>query len=110
MKLTSIVAAAAAMWLCGGVSATAQAAQSPTVRDFARQVRLSSPQLSPDGKTVALVEARAELESDEYRSEILLIELSSGSVRPLTRERHHASSPRWSPSGDRMAFIAPGSD
>jgi dipeptidyl aminopeptidase/acylaminoacyl peptidase len=103
------IAAAAAVGLGLGASA-APAAQTPTVRDVARQVRLSNPQLSPDGKTVAVVEARADLESDEFRSEIMLVDVAGTHLHPLTRERHHASSPRWSPSGDRIAFIAPDGD
>jgi len=109
MKVTRSVAAAAVvgLWFC---TTPTQAAQSPSVRDLARLVRLSDPQLSPDGKTLAVIETRADLESDEFRSEIMLIELSSGHIRPLTRERHHASYPRWSPSGDRIGFIAQDAD
>jgi dipeptidyl aminopeptidase/acylaminoacyl peptidase len=108
MSMTSRLAAAAvSLWACVSV---APAAQLPGVRDLTRQVRLSDPQISPDGKTVAVVEARADLESDEFRSEILLVDVASGSLQPLTRERHHAGSPRWSPSGDRIAFVAPDAD
>ena len=108
MRVTTGVAAiAVGLWACAGVTL---AAQTPSVRDLVRQVRLSDPQLSPDGKTVALVETRADLESDQFRSEIVLVDLPSGQLRPLTRARHHADSPRWSPSGDRIAFIAPDAD
>jgi dipeptidyl aminopeptidase/acylaminoacyl peptidase len=106
MKVISTVLAAA-LWACAG---TASAAQAPTVRDTLRQVRLGDPQLSPDGKSVALVETRADLESDEFRSELVLVTLPGGQLRPLTRDRHHAASPRWSPAGDRIAFIAPDAD
>ena len=109
MKVSSSVAAAAAvgLWFC---TTPTPAAQTPSVRDLVRQVRLSDPQLSPDGKTVAVIETRADLDSDEFRSEIMLIELSSGQIRPLTRGRHHASYPRWSPSGDAVGFIAQDAD
>ena len=108
MTVTMRVAAAAAMlWAC---AAATQAAQAPTVRDLARQVRLSDPRLSPDGKTVAMVETRADLESDEFRSEVVLVDVASGTIRPLTRERHHAGSPRWSPTGAALAFVAPDAD
>ncbi len=108
MKATMRAAAAAAV-LWAGASVT-QAAQAPTVRDLARQVRLSDPQLSPDGRTVTVVETRADLESDEFRSEIVLVDRASGNIRPLTRARLHAASPRWSPSGDRLGFVAPDAD
>ena len=108
MKATVRVAAAAALlWTFAGAT---QAAQAPTVRDLARQVRLSDPQLSPDGRTIAVVETRADLDSDEFRSEIELVDLASGNVRPLTRERHHAGSPRWSPTGAALGFVAPDAD
>jgi len=99
-------AAAVALWACASL---APAAQAPSVRDLIRQVHLSDPQLSPDGRTVAMVEGRADLESDEFYTEVVLVDVPDGRVRPLTRERHHAGSPRWSPTGDRIAFIAPDS-
>jgi dipeptidyl aminopeptidase/acylaminoacyl peptidase len=108
MKATVRVAAAAA--LLWAFAAATPAAQAPTVRDLARQVRLSDPQLSPDGRTIAVVETRADLDSDEFRSEIELVDVASGKVRPLTRERHHAGSPRWSPTGAALGFVAPDAD
>jgi dipeptidyl aminopeptidase/acylaminoacyl peptidase len=83
MRFTMRVAAAAVgLWAGAGV---ALAAQAPSVRDLVRQVRLSDPRLSPDGRTVAVVETRADLESDEFRSEIVLVDLPGGNMRPLTR-------------------------
>jgi dipeptidyl aminopeptidase/acylaminoacyl peptidase len=80
-----------------------------SVRDILRIVRLTDPRFSPDGKTVALVETRAHVDADtnEYQSEIILVDVASHQVRHLTRERHHAASPRWSPAGDAIAFLAP---
>jgi dipeptidyl aminopeptidase/acylaminoacyl peptidase len=78
-----------------------------SVRDVLRIVRLTNPRFSPDGKTIALVETRAHVDTDEYQSEIVLVDVASHQVRPLTRERHHAASPRWSPAGDAIAFLAP---
>lgn len=106
-SILRLAAAAASLWACASVT---PAAQAPTVRDLVRQVRLADPQLSPDGRTVAVVETRADLESDEFRSEIVLVDVASGESRPLTRARNHAGAPRWSPTGDRIGFIAPDAD
>ena len=84
--------------------------RAPTVRDLARIVRVGDPHLSPDGKTLVFVETRANLETDEFESEILLLPAAGGEPQPLTRGRHHAAAPRWSPSGDRIGFLAPDAD
>ena len=106
-SILRLAAAAASLWACASIT---PAAQAPIVRDLVRQVRLADPQLSPDGRTVAVVETRADLESDEFRSEIVLVDVASGGSRPLTRARNHAGAPRWSPTGDRIGFIAPDAD
>jgi dipeptidyl aminopeptidase/acylaminoacyl peptidase len=86
------------------------AGQSISIRDNARVVRLADPHIAPDGKSIALVETHADLASDEYRSEIILVDTATHQSRALTRERHHANSPRWSPAGDLLGFLAPDSD
>jgi dipeptidyl aminopeptidase/acylaminoacyl peptidase len=86
------------------------AARTVTVRDLVPIVRLADPHFSPDGKSLAVVETRADADSDEFRSEILIVDVASRRVRSLTRARHHASAPRWSASGDSIGFLAPDSD
>jgi dipeptidyl aminopeptidase/acylaminoacyl peptidase len=107
MRMTTRVFAAVIAVSLLGLGSAWSDGQIPTVRDVARIVKLSDPHFSPDGKTLVYVETRANLDSDEYESEIELIAASGGEARPLTR-RHHVASPRWSPSGDRRAAI--GSD
>ncbi len=94
---------AAALFL---LATTAQAA-TLTVHDLSRVVKLSDPEISPDGKSVALVEQRADLADDQFRTEIVLVDIASRKLRPLTLDRHHAGAPRWSPKGDRVFFTAP---
>ena len=104
---TYAVAAAAGVSLLA--FATAAGADAPTVRDLARTVRLADPHVSPDGKTVALVESRADLDDDQYKSEIFLIDLQTRVERQFTR-REHATSPAWSADGSSLAFLAPDKD
>jgi dipeptidyl aminopeptidase/acylaminoacyl peptidase len=73
--------------------------------DMRRIVDVSDPQLSPDGKSVAVVVSRVNWEEDRRDSSIVLIDLATGSQRTLTHDRKDVSSPRWSPNGDRLAFI-----
>src|SRR5215510_2769666 len=74
--------------------------------DLARIVRLADPQISPDGRSIALVVSRASLEENRWEGELALLDVASGAMRELTHERRTASQPRWSPGGDRLAFLA----
>lgn len=74
--------------------------------DLSTFVHVAEPQLSPDGKSIVCVVGRPNLKDDRYDSSLLLINVASGAQRPLTQERKGVSSPRWSPSGDRIAFLA----
>jgi dipeptidyl aminopeptidase/acylaminoacyl peptidase len=74
--------------------------------DVAKVIRVSDPQLSPDGKSIALIVSRPNLAQDRYDSVLVLVDVASGAQRTLTYERKNVFSPRWSPTGDRLAFLA----
>jgi dipeptidyl aminopeptidase/acylaminoacyl peptidase len=76
------------------------------VSDFAKIVAVSDPQFSPDGHSIACVVTRRNMVADRLDREIVLIDVASGAQRSLTFERKALSSPRWSPLGDRIAFLA----
>src|SRR5712692_3284634 len=69
-------------------------------------VRVSDPQISVDGKSIALVVERANYDDDRYDSELVLVETGSGAERPLTHGRRTVRQPRWAPDGSRIAFLA----
>src|SRR5580700_3199438 len=109
MRMTTrAVAAVIAFWLLSFGFAWGDG-RVPAVADLTRIVRVGDPHFSPDGNMLAYVETRANVDADEYESEIEIIPVSGGNARPLTR-RHHAGSPRWSPSGDQLGFLAPDAD
>ena len=93
--------------ICG---AGAQTASSQTRRfdldASAKIVRLSDPNISPDGKSIVVVVARANFEENRWESELTLVDIATGAQRALTTGRPEVSQPRWSPNGDRLAFIA----
>ncbi|MBM3760921.1 MAG: S9 family peptidase [Acidobacteria bacterium] len=69
-------------------------------------VRVSDPQLSPDGKSIAVIVSRANLEENRSDSEIVLIDVATKAQRVLTQGRRGLAQPRWTPSGDGLGFLA----
>ncbi|MBU6416746.1 MAG: S9 family peptidase [Xanthomonadaceae bacterium] len=74
--------------------------------DLQKIVALSDPQISPNGKAIALTVSTPDWKTDKYRIEIDLVDVASGTRRTLVRNRENLSSPRWSPDGERLAFLA----
>ncbi len=85
----------------------AQGARQPfQLTDLRRLVGLSSPQISPDGSRIAVVVSRPDWEKDENKQEIDLVDVTGHSLRSITFDREEISELRWSPDGNRLAFIA----
>jgi dipeptidyl aminopeptidase/acylaminoacyl peptidase len=66
----------------------------------------SDPQLSPDGKSVVIVVSHSNPKDNRFDSELVLVDVAGGAQRPLTAERRGLASPRWSPDGEWIAFLA----
>ena len=71
-----------------------------------RIVRLADPQISPDGRKVAVLVSRANYEENRFDADLVLIDTSTKARRTLT-SRRGVTQPRWSAQGDRLAFLAP---
>src|SRR5258705_7361189 len=76
------------------------------LEDIGRVVRVSDPQIAPDGKSIVVVVARANYDEDRYDADLVLIDVASGNQRAVTNERRGVSHARFSPSGDRVAFLS----
>jgi dipeptidyl aminopeptidase/acylaminoacyl peptidase len=76
------------------------------IGDFAKAVSVSDPQISPDGKSIVYAVSRMNMEQDRHDRELVLLEIATGAQRVLTHDRKDAGSPKWSPAGDRIAFLA----
>jgi dipeptidyl aminopeptidase/acylaminoacyl peptidase len=107
MRTGSIFAVGAAALVgflgCGTARAAGREFTLPDLRNLAS---LSDPQVSPDGREIAVLVSTPDWHTDKAKHEIDLVDVASGARRPLTRYRTDVSSPRWSPDGTRLAFIA----
>jgi dipeptidyl aminopeptidase/acylaminoacyl peptidase len=76
------------------------------LNDFAKITSVSDPQITPDGKSIVFVVSRPNLDQDRSDRQLVLIDIATGAQHLLTYERKGVGSPRLSPTGDRLAFVA----
>ncbi len=70
-----------------------------------KTVRLSDPQISPNGKSIALVASKANFDDNRWEAELLLVDVTSHANRLLSARRG-LTQPSWSPSGDQLGFLS----
>jgi dipeptidyl aminopeptidase/acylaminoacyl peptidase len=76
------------------------------LEDYVKLVNITDPQIAPDGKSVVMVVSRPDYVQNRFNAELVLIDVPSGKKRVLTQDRFAVSSPRWSPNGEQLAFLA----
>jgi dipeptidyl aminopeptidase/acylaminoacyl peptidase len=74
--------------------------------DFSRITRVADPQISPDGKSVLVVVSHANLDEDRYDPELTLVDVATGKATTLVTGIPGLASPRYSPDGSMIAFLA----
>jgi dipeptidyl aminopeptidase/acylaminoacyl peptidase len=96
-----------ATWLLFLLACTTWAQKAPfDVQALMKVARISDPQVSPDGRTVAFTVQRIELEGNLRPSHISVVPLAGGEVREVTREGTLNQRPRWSPDSKQLAFVS----
>ena len=64
------------------------------------------PQISPDGSTIVYARKSMDKFADQVVSDLWSIDTRKGTHRPLVSGQGSSSSVRWSPSGDRLIYMA----
>jgi dipeptidyl aminopeptidase/acylaminoacyl peptidase len=77
-----------------------------TVDDMLAMQRISDPEVSPDGRSVAFTVRDTDLEANRGRTDIWLAAVDSGAVRRLTTHPDNDSAPRFSPDGRSIYFLS----
>ena len=77
-----------------------------TPEDVVYQEDAGQFRISPDGKFALWVKGTADKDKDLRVSNLYLSNLSDGKAVQLTRGTDEISNPRWSPSGETIAFLS----
>jgi dipeptidyl aminopeptidase/acylaminoacyl peptidase len=86
-----------------GAAATPAKSRRPMeVDDLFRFKRVTDPQISPDGKTVAYVVTTVDVGKNNSSSSIWLAPTAGGTPRQLTNPTKKDRHPRWSPNGKHL--------
>ena len=81
-------------------------AEQITLEHMGRLVRLSNPQVSPGGRTIAVIVSRQNFEDNRHDGQLVLVDANTKATRTVVSDRRGISSPRWSASGTKLAFLA----
>jgi dipeptidyl aminopeptidase/acylaminoacyl peptidase len=98
------IAMALLAWQAPGRSAAGRAM---TINDLIGAIRVSDPQLSPDGRTVAYVRTTTNIETGVRNVDIWAVSSDgTGTPRLIVGGDKSDTTPRFSPDGARLAFIS----
>ena len=96
----------ALMCLAVGVSLPAQKTRRFTLDDFSKVARVSDPQFAPDGKSIAVVVSRPNLDEDRYDPELTVVDVATKKSTTIVKGLTGLNFERWSPDGTKFAFLA----
>jgi len=68
--------------------------------------RVVDPRISPDGQQVVYVRSSFDVMTDRGRGSLWIINSDGTDHRPLTSGSASYSQPRWSPDGNRLAYVS----
>ena len=80
------------------------------IDDYFALKYVGSPSVSPDGQWVAYTVRTQDLEKDSRETRVWMVPIAGGEPLPMTAKGSSAWSPRWSPDGKYLSFVATSND
>jgi dipeptidyl aminopeptidase/acylaminoacyl peptidase len=77
-----------------------------SVHDMLAMDRISEPQVSPDGKWIAFVLRKTDLDANKGRTDLWLVGVDGAGLKQLTFTPENEQNPVWSPDGKHLWFIS----
>jgi dipeptidyl aminopeptidase/acylaminoacyl peptidase len=81
-----------------------------TLADVFKLEYASDPQIAPNGQHIVYVRNSMDIMTDHRRSDLWILESNGSNHHQIATEGTNPSSPRWSPRGDRLAYISKSGD
>jgi len=88
-----------------GVSAAADQRLPVQALDLYRLEQPVDPQLAPDAKRIAVLRETRDIQTDRVQTELWLVDVATGARQLLIGADKQPRSARWSPDGQKIAFI-----
>src|SRR5262245_7230915 len=104
MKRLLIAVALAAAGSAGLVAQETRSATRLTTEHYLDWERVSDAQISPEGSRILFAREHVNTAEDKWESEVWMVGADGGQQRFFVK----GSSPRWSPDGKRLAYLADG--
>ena len=101
------LSALALLLLVTGANAPASSERPPlSYADIFGLEWVTDPQISPDGRWIVYVRRAMDVRNDQVTKSLWLISSDGAIHRPLSNAANSGTLPRWSPDGQRIAWIA----
>lgn len=87
-------------------AASQESRRAITIDDYFALNSVSESQISPDGQWIAYTVTTKDLKKDESETRIWMVPAAGGEAIPMTAKGYSAGSPRFSPDGKYLSFMA----
>ena len=79
-----------------------------TLADLRREVGISEPKFTPDGRSIVFVKTSYDFETNDTNTDLMQVDIKTRTIHIMTSSLGDLSSPRFSPDGTQLAFLADG--